>query len=264
MPLPDATKDQRIYQLLKNIDLGNLTFAEFQTAGETVFAEPEAEDTLRRIVLVNLARMSVAGNWDGLTTAAVASTQYALEPIDASQLTTYDRFVPWGVNRTFTDTVSSFTMEAKAVFMRFVAPKTGAMGDLTIRTSATNTSKGDFKAAIYSTTNGLPATLTGLISIDVNGGGALYTSSSWSTTPTLTEGETYWFAVVPETSAIPAISGGAPGINLELGITHYPGTGYTQLFNNGGSNYDLPSSITNSQLIADNSFTMASWSFKYA
>ena len=69
MPLPDATKDQRIYQLLKNIDLGNLTFSEFQTAAQSVFAEPEAEDTLRRIVLVNLARMSVAGDWAGLTSA---------------------------------------------------------------------------------------------------------------------------------------------------------------------------------------------------
>ena len=262
MPLPDATKDQRIYQLLKNIDLGNLTFAEFQTAAQTVFAEPEAEDTLRRIVLVNLARMSVAGDWAGLTSAG--GTQYALEPIDASLLTTYDRFVPQSVNRTRTDTVTSFTMEAKAVFMRFVAPKTGAMGELSIRTTNTNTGKGDFKAAIYSTTGGLPATLIGLISIDVNGGGDLYTSSSWSTTPTLTEGETYWFAVVPETSAIPAISGGSPANNLELGVTHYPGTGYAQLFNNGGANYDLPSSITNSQLIADYGFSLAIWSYKYA
>jgi len=69
MPLPDADPDKRMYKLLKNIDLENLSFADFQTTAQTVFAEPEAEDTLRRIVLINLARMSVAGDWNGLTTS---------------------------------------------------------------------------------------------------------------------------------------------------------------------------------------------------
>jgi len=69
MPLPDADPDKRMYKLLKNIDLENLTFEQFQSTAQTVFAEPEAEDTLRRIVLINLARMSVAGDWNGLTTS---------------------------------------------------------------------------------------------------------------------------------------------------------------------------------------------------
>jgi hypothetical protein len=69
MPLPNADPDKRMYKLLKNIDLENLSFADFQTTAQTVFAEPEAEDTLRRIVLINLARMSVAGDWNGLTTS---------------------------------------------------------------------------------------------------------------------------------------------------------------------------------------------------
>ncbi|MBT6979631.1 MAG: hypothetical protein HN951_07340, partial [Flavobacteriales bacterium] len=104
MPLPDATKDTRIYQLLKNIDLGNLTFAQFQDAAETVFAEPEAEDTLRRIVLVNLARMSVAGDWSGLTTAGGGG----------STVVNYDVVVPQAVIGSFgynvtTEAISSAT-----------------------------------------------------------------------------------------------------------------------------------------------------------
>ena len=263
MPLPDAKPDRRIYELLKTTDLENLTFAQFQGVAQTVYAEQGAEDTLRRIVLLNLARVAVLGEWTGLTTTA-GSTQYALEPIDASQLTTYDRFVPWGRDRTFSDTVASTTMEDKAIFMRFVAPKSGAMGDWTIRTAATNTSKDDCKAAIYSTTNGLPGTLIGLISIDVNGGGALYTSSSWTTTPTLTAGDTYWIAFAPEGVNKPAIAGAGAALYLELDITHYPGTGYTMLYNNGGTNYDLPSTITDSQLIGINSPNSPAWSFKYA
>ena len=263
MSLPDATRSDRIYPLLQNLDLENLAFATLQGTGETLNIEEMNEDELRRLVLVNLARLTVKGEWNGLLTSA-SSTQYALEPIDASQLTTYNRFVPWGRDRTFSDAVASATMEDKAIFMRFVAPKSGAMGDLTIRTSATNTSKDDCKAAIYSTTNGLPGTLIGLISIDVNGAGSLYTSSSWTTTPTLTAGDTYWIAFAPEGSTKPAIAGSAVSLYLELGITHYPGTGYTMLYNNGGTNYDLPSTVTDSQLTALNDKNSPSWSFKYA
>ncbi len=60
-PLPDAKPDKRIYQLLKTTDLANLTFSDFQKVAETIYAEQGAEDELRRIVLINLARLSVAG-----------------------------------------------------------------------------------------------------------------------------------------------------------------------------------------------------------
>lgn len=69
MPLPNAKPDKRIYELLKNVDLENLTFADLQAVGQKIFAEQGAEDELRRLVLVNLARLSVAGEWNGLTTA---------------------------------------------------------------------------------------------------------------------------------------------------------------------------------------------------
>jgi len=69
MPLPNAKPDKRIYELLKNVDLENLTFADLQSVGQTIFAEQGAEDELRRLVLVNLARMSIAGPWTGLTSA---------------------------------------------------------------------------------------------------------------------------------------------------------------------------------------------------
>ena len=69
MPLPDAEKDRRLYELLKTQDLENLSYADFQAAAETVFVEDVNEDDLRRIVLIQLARMSVAGEWNGLLNA---------------------------------------------------------------------------------------------------------------------------------------------------------------------------------------------------
>jgi len=69
MSLPDATRSDRVYPLLQNIDLENLAFATIQGVGETLNIEEMNEDELRRLVLINLARLTVAGEWDGLLTA---------------------------------------------------------------------------------------------------------------------------------------------------------------------------------------------------
>ena len=69
MPLPDAPDySQRIYELLKETDLENLSYAQFQATAEKIFIEPENEDEMRRLVLVQLARMAVRGDWDGFLT----------------------------------------------------------------------------------------------------------------------------------------------------------------------------------------------------
>jgi hypothetical protein len=69
MPLPNAPDySQRIYELLKETDLENLSYAQFQSVAEKIFIEPENEDEMRRLVLVQLARMAVRGDWDGFLT----------------------------------------------------------------------------------------------------------------------------------------------------------------------------------------------------
>ena len=69
MPLPDAPDySQRIYELLKETDLENLSYLQFQAVAEKIFIEPENEDEMRRLVLVQLARMAVRGDWNGFLT----------------------------------------------------------------------------------------------------------------------------------------------------------------------------------------------------
>jgi len=66
-PLPDAEKKSpRVYTLLQNVDLENVTFSQIQGVGNTISIEEMSEDELRRLVLVNLARLCVKGEWDGL------------------------------------------------------------------------------------------------------------------------------------------------------------------------------------------------------
>ena len=52
MPLPDAPDySKRIYELLKETDLENLSYAQFQGVAEKLFIEPENEDEMRRLVV---------------------------------------------------------------------------------------------------------------------------------------------------------------------------------------------------------------------
>ena len=67
MPLPDASKKSpRVYTNLQNIDLENITFANIEATGNPIAIEELNEDELRRLVLCNLARLVVKGEWTGL------------------------------------------------------------------------------------------------------------------------------------------------------------------------------------------------------
>jgi len=69
MPLPDAPGESpRVYKLLKNTTLQALAADDDDiiNTGNPISIEMLNEDELRRLVLVQLARMCVKGEWDGL------------------------------------------------------------------------------------------------------------------------------------------------------------------------------------------------------
>jgi hypothetical protein len=69
MPLPDAPAESpRVYKLLKNLDLENLAGDddEMILTGNPISIEMLNEDELRRLVLVQLARLCVKSEWNGL------------------------------------------------------------------------------------------------------------------------------------------------------------------------------------------------------
>ncbi len=103
MPLPDTNNwSSRIYELLKETDLENLSYSQFQGVAEKLFIEPENEDEMRRLVLVQLARMAVRGDWDGFLTGStgtiggsIADNQVAIgasvaDSIEGSSALTFD------------------------------------------------------------------------------------------------------------------------------------------------------------------------------
>jgi hypothetical protein len=77
MPLPDANKrSPRVYTNLQNLDLDSVSFANIQSTGNPINVEEMNEDEMRRLVLVNLARLVCAGEWTGLLEAGGGGAEF--------------------------------------------------------------------------------------------------------------------------------------------------------------------------------------------
>jgi len=68
MPLPDAPSiSPRVYRLMKNLTLEDLSDEnQIVNTGNPITIEMLNEDELRRLILVQLARLSVKSEWNGL------------------------------------------------------------------------------------------------------------------------------------------------------------------------------------------------------
>ena len=56
----------RVYKLLKNIDLENVTNAQVTSVGDPITIEELNREEMIRLIIVNFARLSVKQEWDGL------------------------------------------------------------------------------------------------------------------------------------------------------------------------------------------------------
>ena len=197
MPLPDAKPDRRIYELLKTVDLENLTFSDFQAVAQTIYAEQGAEDELRRIVLVNLARLSVAGEWNGLTSAGGGSFNPIIPQVGTITATT--RYQLWGnipyngANFSANQTLTDFD---KPRAYPFVAPASGNVSEVGMKVNA-STSSADALVAFYNSDEdtGQPKTLLGTAVIAMGSTGEIYQTST-SATITLEAGKQYYYAIL--------------------------------------------------------------------
>ena len=196
MPLPDANKKSpRVYTNLQNIDLDTVTFANVQATGNPIAVEEMNEDEMRRLVLVNLARLVCAGEWSGLLDAGGGGGSGYGILVPQTEVGAYDGYeistlAPWGA----TDTANSAV--AAAGYPQgypFVAPKTGDLDaiEIYVGTSATTST---LKVAIYEQDEDthLPSTMLGFVEFDTTSTGAVEQTSFSGGTPSLTEGVQYW------------------------------------------------------------------------
>lgn len=247
MPLPDAKPDRRIYELLKTTDLENLTFSDFQKVAQTIYAEQGAEDELRRIVLVNLARLSVAGEWTGLTSAA-AGGSFNAEITNADdlpapyQLNRIDATPPWGV-LTGNNSTSS---RDEPMFFPFIAPETSTVAGIVIEIASAASSPCNGVLAIYSDENGVPKTKLGSdATFDATSTGQIEQTSVGSIS--LTRGDQYWVGFT-RSAAVTFSWRVGNSIYAWSGPTENLSSSWSILWIPSGSNNTLPATVTSSDL----------------
>jgi len=253
MSLPDATRSDRIYPLLQNLDLENLAFATLQGTGETLNIEEMNEDELRRLVLVNLARLSVKGEWNGLLTAASAGGGFSeilplIGTTDADQYNVSE-CPPWNGSVITTESVSTI---AKPTAWPFIAPTTGTVSAIGVNVASAQASKNVYVAIYSQDTNFLPATRLGYATIALDSTGNIY-QTSISGTISLTAGTQYWYSINTDASSSATLRATHDAYLPTLGITDLLSDKHFAIEDDTATDYAVPpSTFAATALDADN------------
>ena len=208
MPLPDADKrSPRVYTLLQNQDLENITADTLADVADPIAIEEANEDELRRLCLVAFARMVTKGSFDGWLTAASAGEYNVVLPEDFIN-GSYDKYPisgypPWGSGNTTTEALSVSTNNDKCFFFPFVAPESGVVAEMGIEVTAASSEANNLQVGIYSSvdTTGAPGTLLGKGEFDTESVAAVY-DTSLSSEVTLVKGTSYWIGWCRSTTGI--------------------------------------------------------------
>jgi len=222
-----------------------------QGTGQTLNIEEMNEDELRRLVLVNLARLTVKGEWNGLLSAGSPASEKV--PMITAQWTSAD-----GTMNSFSP-ASGFALDIDIESMDagvglylvpFIAPVAGTISGMAIRTFATVSGGSEPKAAIYSSNDdGTPnAKLT---EATFGTTAALQVQTSLTGSATLVSGDQYWCAfIVQDASQNYYTVNIEAGASLSLWPKESPASGWNlnqnqYLWIDTGTT-TFPTSITNS------------------
>jgi len=193
MPLPDAIKrSPRVYTNLQNIDLDTVTFANVQATGNPIAVEEMNEDEMRRLVLVNLARLVCAGEWNGLLSAGGGEFNAVLTDYDWDGDGDPIRIMvlpPYGTQE------RNHTTQAgnnnNLVFHPFIAPFTGTISEVDFYVGGASTTTGAVDLGFYSDNEGRPQTFLGEFVLATTSTGTI-TQTTSSEDVDLVKGDQYW------------------------------------------------------------------------
>jgi len=195
MPLPDAIKKSpRVYTLLQNVDLENLTADNLADVGDPIAIEEANEDELRRLCLVSFARMVTKGSFDGWLTAGGADGN-SLAP--NPQGATFKRYSSMGAP--FVGVYRSLSVNTGVNLLRlhpFIAGESGDVAAVSMYV-ATAVATEEYRVSFWSadsTTGEIEVPTLGTATIDAGSTGFI-TQDTFSATVTLVKGRLYWIGV---------------------------------------------------------------------
>jgi hypothetical protein len=251
MPLPDADKrSPRVYTLLQNLDLENVTADTLADVADPIAIEEQNEDELRRLCLIAFARMVTKGSFDGwLSGGGGGMDQVGVLENATFKYYAVSQAAPWGSLGPSTRTdVINYNLPA---YIPFVCPNDGDLAGLTVNLTSAAASGVNFLAGIYSSTNGLPDSLLGSATMDMNVATGNIRQTSFSDTITLERGTTYWVGWTRSTSVNFTLSTIDLSYQAALGPTGDVENGYSMCMLETGTNNTLPSTVTAANLTVD-------------
>ena len=240
MPLPDASKKSpRVYTLLQNTDLDNVTFDNVQAVGNPIAIEEANEDEMRRLVLVNLCRLVTSGEWTGLLDAGGGGGFSEILPLiggtDADQYN-ISECPPW--NGSVITTQSVVNMR-KPIAYPFISPVSGTVSAIGITVTLAEASDNVYVAIYSQDTNFLPSTLLGYATIALDSTGNIY-QTSLSDTITLTAGQQYWYSLNIAQSSSATLRAMHDAYLPALGITDALDAKHFSIEDDSTADYDPP------------------------
>jgi len=212
MRAEDRKPSKRVFPLLQNLDLDSVTFAQVQGTGNPITIEDMNEQEMIDLIIVNLARLCVSGEWTGLLEAGGGGDFNAEVPGesigDASAKSRHPvgSYTPYG-----TGDITSFAWYAndnadKTLYYPFIAPITGTVSEFGVQVTVVASSSCNLLIGIYSDDgNGMPSALQMSAEIDVenSGTGSIYqTSISADVSTSITRGTQYWVAMNRDTTSV--------------------------------------------------------------
>ena len=207
MRAEDRKPSKRVFPLLQNLDLDNVTFAQVQGTGNPISIEDMNEQEMIDLIIVNLARLCVSGEWTGLLEAGGAGEYNVVLPEDFGN-TSYVRYVinsypPWGVGTTGTEAWSTSNNNDKVFYWPFIAPESGVVAEMGIEITSASSEANNINVGIYSSvdTTGAPDTLLGTGVFDSESVAVVY-DTTLSATVTLVKGTQYWIGLCRSTAEI--------------------------------------------------------------
>jgi len=204
MPLPNVEgKSPRVYTLLKNTTLENLTDDDLALVAKPISIELLNEDELRRICLVAFARMVTKGSFDGWLSGGGGNefngelTKYNwdgdTDPIRVLAL------APYGcVDRNHSD---QSIENNQLTWFPFISPFTGTVSEVDVYMNQNSGGTGALDLGFYSDLDGVPQTFLGEFVIDTTVGAGTLTQTTSSADIDLTRGVQYWMGMFGDTFA---------------------------------------------------------------
>jgi len=234
----DRKPSKRVFPLLQNLDLNNVTFAQVQGVGDPITIEDMNEQELQDLVLVNLARLAVSGEWTGLLEAGGGGgdSGYGILP-PITEVGAYDGYqitmlAPWGAAQ---GTPSGMNAASYPQSFPFVSPATGELTEIEIQVNTT-TASSTLVVAIYEQddTTHMPSTMLGYVTFDTESATGTVGQTSFSGgTPSLTAGVQYWCSQARGTTAYAGLYGIPEESRGGLGRSNYPLNNNNQITNVG-------------------------------